>query len=196
MFLWLSEKVVSFSTSLEGRTENQLLNIKRAVEIWNTQLLRSGQIISFNKIIGDRTPERGFVSAPTIFMGGVKSTIGGGICQFSSTLYVACLKAGLKILERHPHTFKVVSVPPGLDATVSDFKDLIFQNPYEFDIKVKAKIVGSRLIVEVHGKKELKTWSIVRRKKGFRWEVWRVRDGIWEFVSSDSYISEPAIESE
>jgi vancomycin resistance protein YoaR len=74
--------------------------------------------------------------------------VAGGICQVSTTLYNAVLRAGLEIIERHPHSQPVDYVPPGLDATVSDEAglDLRFRNQLDVPVTIGACMEGPRLI--------------------------------------------------
>ena len=55
-----------------------------------------GDTFSFNEVVGERTRERGYKDAGVIIGDSIQSGLGGGICQVSSTLYNAMLKAGIK----------------------------------------------------------------------------------------------------
>jgi vancomycin resistance protein YoaR len=84
-------------------------------------------------------------------------SFGGGVCQTSTTLYNAALRAGLPIVERHPHVFAAHYAPPGRDAAVAQFTvDLRFQNPYPWPIRLRAVSKGERLIVQVLGREKPK----------------------------------------
>ena len=64
---------------------------------------------------------------------------GGGICQVSSTLYVAMIRAGLPSTERWTHSAPVDYVPQGLDATIAEgTKDLKFVNVYAKPLVINA----------------------------------------------------------
>ena len=77
---------------------------------------------------------------------------GGGVCQASSTLYNAALKAGLTITERHPHSKPVHYVPAGKDATVSyGDQDLRFINNRAGPLIVKASNNSGRICTEIGG---------------------------------------------
>jgi hypothetical protein len=109
-----------------------------------------GEIWSFNEAVGPRTKERGYLPAPTIVLGEMTESYGGGTCQVSSTLFVAALRAGLEIVERRPHSRPSSYIPKGMDATVSYPEecwvdkpdpricpDLKIKNPYDFPIAIK-----------------------------------------------------------
>ena len=111
---------------------------------------------SFNKVVGQRTAARGFKEATVIAGGQYEQGLGGGICQVSSTLYNAVIKAGLTASERHPHAFPSTYLPLGQDATVDyhhlDFK---FKNTTDGEIIVVAWWSKSDRIchAEIYGKK-------------------------------------------
>jgi vancomycin resistance protein YoaR len=93
-------------------------------------------------------------------------SVGGGICQVSSSLYNAALSAGLTIVERHAHYTLVASVPPGLDATVwYGQADLRLQNPYPWPIQLQVDVSQERLIVGIAGKHAVPSASIQREQE-------------------------------
>ena len=113
-----------------------------------------GDVFSYNKTLGPRTQANGYLPAPAYIGGKTVDDVGGGICQNSSTLYLAVLRANLEIVERTNHMYTVGYVPDGLDATVAynaiDFK---FRNNTEYPILVEAKVSGRTMIVKLHGTK-------------------------------------------
>lgn len=106
---------------------NRVNNITLACNSISGIALAPQEEFSFNNIVGKRTKERGYKKAPVIFHGEKSYGTGGGVCQVSSTLYMAVLNADLKVTERHPHS-ETVAYAPGTDATVvfgeKDFKFL------------------------------------------------------------------------
>ncbi|HHW91590.1 MAG TPA: vanomycin resistance protein VanB [Firmicutes bacterium] len=122
-----------------GKTEivddrlERVHNIQLATQLVNGMVLAPGEEFSFNGIVGIPTEARGFQKAPVIDDSGEFSqSVGGGICQVSSTLYQAASAAGLEIVERHGHSQPVDYTPPGTDATVvPGEKDLRFCNSRE-----------------------------------------------------------------
>ncbi len=129
-----------FSTSGEIN-RNRGENIKLASSFINGKILAPGEVFSFNDTVGKRTTDRGFKIANVYSRGQIVEDVGGGICQVSSTLYNAVLRAGLEIVQRKNHSLTVGYVPLGLDATVSygsvDFK---FKNSSRWPIKIQAKV--------------------------------------------------------
>lgn len=105
--------------SPEARTNN----IIRAFQIINGTVVKPGETFSFNKVVGERTLENGFHPAIEYAYGEEVMGIGGGVCQASSTLYLASVMAGLNIVSREQHSSAVSYTPYGKDATVMYTKD-------------------------------------------------------------------------
>lgn len=102
-------------TAQAGRTKN----LELACKAIDGTILNPGDEFSFNKIVGERTAEKGYQKA-IVYQTGGKSEAeeGGGVCQVASTIYTACLYADLKVTERAPHMFTVTYVQLGMDATI------------------------------------------------------------------------------
>jgi vancomycin resistance protein YoaR len=126
-FLSISQEIGAFRTWIGGGG-GRATNIILATASLNNYLLLPGEIFSFNAANGPRTAERGYRPAPVIVGNTVVPGLGGGVCQVSTTLYNAVLRAGLEIVERYPHSQPVGYVPPGMDATVADTLDFKFRN--------------------------------------------------------------------
>lgn len=159
------EILSSFTTTLQGRTAGQKQNISLACSLINGKVLLPNQTFSFIGAVGATTPDRGFVKSNAYLDGEIRPAYGGGCCQLSSTVYNAALLANLDIVERSRHIWPVRSVPEGLDAAVNEETlDLKFRNPYDFPIKIRARIRGERLIVSIHApRKPDETVHVVRR---------------------------------
>ncbi|MGM9618775.1 MAG: VanW family protein [Oscillospiraceae bacterium] len=143
----------SYSTDLTG-TAARISNVTLAARACNGAVLNSGDIFSFNGRVGKRTEERGYKPAPAYVAGETVDTIGGGICQVSSTLYYACLLANLEITSRTAHRYVSSYIPYGLDATVSwgtlDYK---FCNNTDYPIKVVTSVSNGKITVQLYGTK-------------------------------------------
>lgn len=135
-----------------GGTESRLANVRIAGGFIDFTLLMPGEVFSFNHEVGAPIPGRGFQEAPIIVGEELVPGYGGGICQVSSTLYNAVLKAGLKVVERHSHSQEVSYVPPGRDATVAyDYLDFKFENSTEQPILVRVYLSGRWLQAVIYG---------------------------------------------
>ena len=111
-----------FQTSFAKRGGARAVNIRRGAQLLNGTILVPGATFSFNHVVGPRTEQRGFVSAPVIVHDEIDQGPGGGICQVASTLHAAAVYAGLEVIERRSHSRPSGYAPLGLDATVIDNK--------------------------------------------------------------------------
>jgi vancomycin resistance protein YoaR len=108
---------------------SRVANIIKAVDIINGYLLLPDSVFSANTVIGPRTYDLGWQPAPAIVRGGSEDQAGGGVCQVSTTLYNAVLKAGLEIVDRRGHSIKLSYVAGGMDATINTGTiDFVFRN--------------------------------------------------------------------
>ena len=143
---------------------NRTKNVSLAAEYVNGTIVMPGQIFSYNTIVGKRTAERGFRQA-TVYTGeGTEEGLGGGICQVSSTIYCAQLRANLKTVSRTNHSYTVTYVPLGQDATVSyGVLDYVFENDTNYPIKIETVVGGGKLTVNILGTKTDKslTYDVV-----------------------------------
>jgi len=116
-----------------GSIANRIYNIKHASEKFKGVIIPPGENFSFNQTLGEVSQETGFKQAYIIKEGKTILGDGGGVCQVSTTLFRAELNAGLPILERQAHAYRVgyyeQESPPGFDATVySPHPDLVIKN--------------------------------------------------------------------
>lgn len=149
---FLFQDVLGACTTKIGGTSNRLSNVKLAASFCNGKVLAPGEEFSYNDTVGRRTSARGFLPAPAYVAGQTVDEIGGGICQVSSTIYLASLRANMGITERHNHRYTVGYVPNGLDATVYyGALDFRFKNTTEYPIKIVTSVSGRTLSVTVYG---------------------------------------------
>ena len=121
--------ISSAVTNASSSSSNRLSNIMLAISLINGTCLEPGETFSFNQTVGERTTARGFKTAPAYSSGEVTQEVGGGICQVSTTLFNAAVKANLTINERNAHSLTVSYVDVGKDAAVDwGNKDLKFTN--------------------------------------------------------------------
>jgi len=146
------ECLASRSIDLTKYSSSQRLNFLTAGKALDGAVIKQHSIFSFNGRVGRRLAERGFAPAPGYLAGQKQSTIGGGICLVSSTLYQVALLSGLEIVERTPHTETVSSVAPGLDATVWYGRaDLKIRNDFDVPVALSCQEDGDQLTVSIMG---------------------------------------------
>ncbi|HYP90083.1 MAG TPA: VanW family protein, partial [Polyangiaceae bacterium] len=93
-----------FETDFARRGGPRVRNIARAARYLDGTLLAPGEVWSFNRTVGPRTVERGFVDAPVIVADEVEPGVGGGVCQVATTLFAAGVLGGLDVVQRRSHS--------------------------------------------------------------------------------------------
>ena len=139
------------STKILIDDANRNTNLKLTASKINNYVLKVGQEFSFNEVVGNPTPEKGYKKASIIVDGKKEKGYGGGNCQISSTLYNAVTKVhNLKVTERHEHEVDVGYIEKGKDATVVyDELDLKFKNNTSNDIKIYIDVSKEKVNVKI-----------------------------------------------
>ena len=135
----LCKAVTPISTS---SSEYRNSNIRKAFSYINGTVVSPGDTFNFNRITLDRTFENGYRPAIEYGEGGLETVgIGGGVCQASTTVYLAALQSGLEIVERSPHADQVSYTTFGQDATVVYNRlNLRFKNNYDGPVYITARV--------------------------------------------------------
>ena len=142
-----------YTTQFNPYNENRTQNIKLASDSINGTLLKSGEVLSFNDLVGLRIAEAGYKEAPVFVEGKIVPDLGGGVCQVSSTLYNAALLADMNIIERTPHFRPPGYVPLGQDATVADkLLDFKFKNNSPHNVYIISQVGGGNITITILGK--------------------------------------------
>jgi len=141
--LGIVDQVVKATTVFKGSSKERMNNIKLAAARFDGVLVAPKEIFSFNKYLGDVTAEGGYSESLIIWGDRTAVGIGGGICQVSTTAFRAAFYAGLEILERTAHGYRVswYEPPVGMDATVFDpVVDLKFRNDTDGYLLIKTEL--------------------------------------------------------
>ena len=150
----LFRDVLSTTTTNVSGTGARKGNVKLAGAAVNGLVLNDGDVFDYNQVVGKRTVERGYGEAATYVNGETVNTVGGGICQVSSTIYLATLLANLEIVERYNHRFYPGYITLGMDATVSwGGPEFRFKNNTGYPIRIDVSYANSKLTVTVVGTK-------------------------------------------
>ena len=140
-------------TTVCGTGGGRVQNIMTGAKHINGAVLMPGDEYSANAAMEPYTIENGFAEAGSYENGKVVQSMGGGICQVSSTLYNAVILSELEIVERAAHSMLVSYVEPSMDAAIAgDFKDLKFKNNTEFPIYIEGYVSGGKITFNVYGK--------------------------------------------
>lgn len=120
--LGIKELIGVGNSVFRGSIPNRIYNINLAASRFQGILIAPGEVFSFNKILGDVSSFTGYRQAYVIQNGKTVLGDGGGVCQVSTTFFRALLNAGLPIIERNQHSYRVgyyeQDSPPGFDATI------------------------------------------------------------------------------
>ncbi len=129
-------------------------NIKRVAEQVDGATVKPGDTFSLNDFTGPREAAQGYVEAGIIEDGVPDRGIGGGISQFSTTLYNATYFAGLDEVEHKEHSYYISRYPAGREATVFDgVIDLKFRNDGTTPVLIRTLWTPSSIKVQILGQK-------------------------------------------
>jgi vancomycin resistance protein YoaR len=162
---------------------NRKENMKLAAGAVDNTVVKPGEVFSFNELAA----ELDYKEAKTFSDGGVGFANGGGLCQVSSTLYMAAQYAGLEIEERHPHYAVLPYIKPGFDATVwfgdeygYGVQDMKFRNTTDAPILIREFVddkgyLTAQILGQPTGKEvEMTTEKIFEdTTRGIRWDTFK-----------------------
>lgn len=152
----------TFSTKYNIENKNRVTNLELASNKINGTIILPGETFSYNKIVGERTIEKGYKEAAVYSEGKVVNGIGGGICQISSTLYNAVIYANLEVTARSNHRFLTPYIGAGRDATVAwGTIDFCFKNTRSYPIKVVSSVKNGIVTIQIYGIKEEKEYEVM-----------------------------------
>lgn len=147
-----NEPMGTYTTYFSAGVVNRNNNIRNGAEKLSDNVVYPGEQFSCNEHLVPWTEDNGWYPAGTYSDGEVVDSLGGGICQVSSTLYNALLNAEIKIVERYPHSMAVSYVPLSADAALAgDYKDLVFENDTDAPIYVQAHYSEGSITFNIYG---------------------------------------------
>jgi vancomycin resistance protein YoaR len=139
-------------TTFYGGDANRIHNVQLVAQLIDRHLIPPHSTFSFNKTTGERNAAQGFLEAPVIINGELRTGLGGGVCQVSTTVFNAAFEAGLPITSRTNHALYIDHYPLGRDATVNyPDTDLTFQNDSDHWILLRTIVGSSSLTVRLFG---------------------------------------------
>ncbi|MCX4694736.1 VanW family protein [Streptomyces sp. NBC_01408] len=166
--LGIKEKLSSFTVEFPA-APYRTTNIGRAVELINGSVVLPGKEWSFNRTVGERTPENGFVDGIMINDGQYVKSPGGGVSAVATTMYNAAFFAGVKTVEHGAHSFYIERYPEGREATVAwGLLDLRWVNDTGHALYVRAESTDTSLTITLLGTKK---YDEIRATQGPRTQV-------------------------
>lgn len=158
----IRELIASGVSYFAGSIPNRAFNVGLGASRLSGTLVKPGEVFSFNSAVGEVSGTTGYRRAYVISEGRTVLDDGGGICQVSTTVFRAALLAGLPIISRIAHAYRVGyyeqgGFRAGVDATVwSPSVDFKFKNDTENYLLVQAIVdpVRSKLQVDIYGTRD------------------------------------------
>ena len=142
----------TFTTNYSSSGSNRSGNVANGCRLVNGTLLYPGDSFSMYETVSPFTTENGYFEAGSYLNGMVVDSLGGGICQVSTTLYNAVLKAELEVTERHNHSMIVTYVDPSADAAIAGTaKDFKFTNNLEHPIYIEGVTADKKITFTIYG---------------------------------------------
>ena len=144
-------KLAEYKTYYDSSNSTRTVNIQNAVKRLNNLVIPAGSTFSFNQVVGKRTVLSGYQAAKVVVGDEFVDGLGGGICQVSSTIFQAVLRANLEITVRACHSLEISYVPLGGDATVQwNSQDFQFKNNSGANIRLKVEAQSGTLTCVVY----------------------------------------------
>ena len=174
--------VIGEATTKFDNQPNRNTNIKISAGKINEFVVNPGETFSFSKQLGEISSNTGYKPASSFINSKIVDSIGGGICQVSSTLYQALVKSDLKIVERNQHSMRVPYCTIGLDAMFYEGQsDLKFQNTFDFPVVIMSYVSNKEITFKILGDTDKKNYNI----KLFTSDVSRIPMPIEEIEDSN-----------
>ncbi|KQX50123.1 hypothetical protein ASE09_18550 [Streptomyces sp. Root66D1] len=152
--LGITEQMSTFTVNFPS-APYRTTNIGRAAELINGSIVQPGEVWSFNRTVGERTADNGFVDGTMILDGQYRSAPGGGVSAMATTMFNAMFFAGVKPVEYGAHSFYIERYPAGREATVAwGSLDLKFRNDTGKPIYIKAGATDTSVTVSFLGTKK------------------------------------------
>lgn len=129
----------TFTTSYSTSGGPRSANVANGCSLINGTTMYPGDEFSAYEAVSPFTEANGYYMAGSYLNGQVVDSLGGGICQVSTTLYNAVLLSELEVTERYNHSMIVTYVDPSADAAIAESsgKDFKFKNNLEYPIYIE-----------------------------------------------------------
>ncbi|WP_446211822.1 VanW family protein [Micromonospora sp. IBSANI012] len=149
--LGIKERVSTFTTRFPGGLSSpRSQNIVQAAKDVDGTVVKPGETFSLNGHTGERGYDQGYKDAPVIVNGKLVPGVGGGVSQFTTTLFNASYYAGLEDVEHKPHSFYFSRYPAVIESTIFwpdlDFK---FRNNTPHGVLIDTSYTSSTITVSI-----------------------------------------------
>jgi len=144
--------LVSRFTTYHDCCQNRVRNIHLIADTVDGTIVRPGEELSLNGLVGRRTVADGYLEDGTIIGGELTTSVGGGVSQFATTFYNAVFWGGYDDVSHKPHSFYFSRYPEGIEATISfPAPDLVFRNDSETGILIRTEYTDTSITVSFYG---------------------------------------------
>ncbi len=138
----------TFTTSYSTSGGSRSANVSNGCSLINGTTLYPGEEFSTYEAVAPFSQANGYYMAGSYLNGQVVDSLGGGICQVSTTLYNAVLLSELEVTERYNHSMIVTYVDPSADAAIAESsgKDFKFVNNTEYPVYIEGSTTPDKQI--------------------------------------------------
>lgn len=160
----MTDVLGTFTTSYSTSSSARCKNVENGCRLINGTLLYPGDEFSTYDTIKPFTEANGYYPAGSYQNGKVVDSLGGGICQVSTTLYNAVLLAELEVTERNNHSMIITYVKPSMDAAIAESagKDFRFVNSWDNPIYIEGVTAGKQITFTIYGVEQRDPGHVVR----------------------------------
>ncbi|WP_425560773.1 VanW family protein [Luedemannella helvata] len=145
--LGIKEKVSTFTTHFSGG-EGRNHNIIQVAKEVDGAVLKPGETFSLNGYTGERSYAQGYIDAPVILDGKLVKAVGGGISQFTTTLFNAAYYAGLEDVFHKPHSYYISRYPSVIESTIYyPTLDMKFRNNTPYGVLIDTTTTSDSVTV-------------------------------------------------
>lgn len=149
----MTDVLGTFTTSYSTSSSARCKNVENGCRLINGTLLYPGDEFSTYDTIKPFTEANGYYPAGSYQNGKVVDSLGGGICQVSTTLYNAVLLSELEVTERNNHSMIITYVKPSMDAAIAESagKDFRFVNSWDNPIYIEGHTENKQITFTIYG---------------------------------------------
>ena len=160
----MTDVLGTFTTSYSTSSSARCKNVENGCRLINGTLLYPGDEFSTYDTIKPFTEANGYYPAGSYQNGKVVDSLGGGICQVSTTLYNAVLLSELEVTERNNHSMIIAYVKPSMDAAIAESagKDFRFVNSWDNPIYIEGRTENKQITFTIYGVEQRKAGHVVR----------------------------------
>ena len=148
----IKDVIGSYNTDFSSSSAGRAQNVTNGCQKINGTVVYPGEEFSVYQVVSPFTQDNGYELAGAYANGTTVESFGGGICQVATTLYNALIRAELNVTMRYNHSMTVSYVKPSEDAAIAGtYKDLRFENNYDFPIYIEGYCTGGKLYFNIYG---------------------------------------------